>query len=102
MKPAIELHILDYLQCGEKSSGEASSWLFGDELAWRSGLKFADTAGLSLHLRDRLIARNDFGRLPTSIQIELEQRHSDNVRRTDAMLQEFVALNRRLQSAGRW
>lgn len=99
MKPVIELHILDYLQFGEKRSGEASSWLSGDELAWRRGLKFADTAGLSLHLRDRLIARNDFGRLPASIQIELEQRHCDNVRRTGVMLQEFVELNRRLQIA---
>ena len=98
MKPTIEFHILDYLRFGEQESVESSNWLSVDEAAWKRGLGFTDTAGLSLHLRDRLMGRNDFGKLPASIQIELEQRHSDNVQRTSFMLQEFVELNRRLQA----
>jgi len=99
MKLTIEFYILDYLRFGEQQSVESSSWLSVAEAAWKRGLAFTDTAGLSLHLRDRLIRRNDFRKLPASIQIELEQRHSDNVQRTHVMEQEFVELNRRLQGA---
>jgi hypothetical protein len=100
MKPTIEFHILDYLRFGEQESVESSNWLPVDEAAWKRGLGFTDMAGLSLHLRDRLIGRSEFGKLPASIQIKLEQRHSDNVQRTSLMLQELVELNRRLQAVG--
>jgi len=99
MKPTIEFHILDYLRFDEQQSVESSSWLNADVPTWKCGLGFADGAGLSLHLRERLMRCNDFGRLPASIQIELERRQSDNVRRTHLMEQEFVELNRRLQGA---
>ena len=98
MKLTIESYILDYLQFSEQASVE-TNWVSADEADWKSGLEFTDKAGLSLHLRDRLMRRNDFERLPASIQIELEQRHSDNVRRTQVMEQEFVELNRQLQDA---
>jgi hypothetical protein len=94
MKPTIEFHILDYLRFSEQESVQSSDWLSADEAAWKYGLRFTDTAGLSLHLRDRLMQRNDFGRLPASIQIELEQRHNDNVQRTRDMAEEFIELNR--------
>ncbi|MGH9427188.1 MAG: nucleotidyltransferase family protein [Terriglobia bacterium] len=100
MKPAIEFYILDYLRFSEQTSVESSNWLFADEPAWKSGLAFTDSAGLSLHLRDRLMRRNDFGRLPVPVQIELERRQTDNGQRTHVMLEEFVELNRRLQDAG--
>jgi len=100
MKPTIEFYILDYLRFGEQESAESSNWLSVDEANWKRGLGFTDTAGLSLHLRDRLMRRNDFGRLPASIQVELERRQSDNVQRTHVMVQEFVELNRRLHGAG--
>jgi len=99
MKPTIQFHILDYLRLGEQESVESSDWLSADEATWKSGLEFTDTAGLSLHLRERLMQRNDFERLPESIQIELELRHSDNVQRTHDMKQEFVELNQQLQSS---
>ena len=99
MKPTIEFHILDYLRFSEQESVESSDWLSADEAAWKGGLGFTDTAGLSLHLRDRLMRRNDFGRLPASIQTELEQRHNDNVQRTRDMAEEFVELNRQLQGS---
>jgi putative nucleotidyltransferase-like protein len=99
MRPKIEFYIVDYLRFDEQESVESSNWLDTDVPSWRCGLGFADTAGLSLHLRERLMQRNDFGRLPKSIQIELELRHSDNVQRTHVMEQEFVELNRRLQDA---
>jgi Uncharacterised nucleotidyltransferase len=99
MKPTIEFYILDYLRFGEQESVESSNWVSADEATWKRGLEFADTAGLSLHLRDRLVRRHDFERLPASIQIELEQRHSDNVRRTRDMVDEFVELNRQLQGS---
>jgi hypothetical protein len=97
MKPTIEFHILDYLRFGEQESVESSDWLSADEAAWKGGLGFTDSAGLSLHLRDRLMQRNDFGRLPRSIQTELEQRHNDNVQRTRDIAEEFIELNRHLQ-----
>ena len=99
MKPTIEFHILDYLRFGEQECVESSNWLSTDEATWIGGLGFTDTAGLSLHLRDHLIRRNDFERVPALIQIELEQRHGDNVRRTQDMVQEFVELNRLLQGS---
>jgi hypothetical protein len=99
MKPTIEFYILDYLRFGEQESAKSSNWLSADEPTWRSGLVFTDTAGLSLHLRDLLMRRNDLRTLPVSIQSEFEQRHSDNVRRTEVMAQEFAELNRRLQDA---
>jgi putative nucleotidyltransferase-like protein len=99
MKQAIEFHILDYLRLGEQESVGSSNWLSADEATWKSGLGFTDTAGLSLHLRDRLIRRNDFERVPTLIQTELEQRHSDNVQRIQDMVQEFVEMNQQLQSS---
>ena len=99
MRPTIEFHILDYLRFGEQKSVESSNWLTADEATWKGGLGFTDTAGLSLHLRDCLIRRNDFKRVPALIQIELEQRHCDNVRRTQDMVQEFVELNRLLQGS---
>jgi hypothetical protein len=49
---------------------------------------------------DRLVRRDDFTKLPAPIQLELEQRHSDNVRRIHVMEQEFVEINRRFQDAG--
>ena len=99
MKPGIEFCILDYLRFGDQDSAESSDWLSLDGPTWKRGLEFADTAGLSLHLRDRLRHRKDFGKLPASIQVALEQRHCNNVRRTEAIVQEFVELNRRLQGA---
>ena len=99
MKSTIEFYILDYLGFGEQTSVGSSNWLSIDEATWKRGLGFTDPAGLSLHLRDRLMRRDDFGKLPASIQIELEERHTDNVRRTHAMVQEFVELNRLLQGA---
>jgi hypothetical protein len=99
MNHTIEFHILDYLRFDEQRFEESSSWLSLDELAWRCGLRFSDMAGLSLHLRERLLQRDDFSKLPASIQTELEQRHSDNVQRTNSMLQEFVDLNQQLQNA---
>jgi hypothetical protein len=99
MKPTFEFHILDYLRLGEQESVESSDWLSAHEAAWESGLGFTDSAGLSLHLRDRLMRRKDFGRLPASIQTELEQRHHDNVQRARDMAEEFVELNRQLQSS---
>ena len=99
MKPTIEFHILDYLCFGEQDLLEAVNWHTLPDGLWKRGLAFADTAGLSLHLRHRLIWRRDFGKLPPSIQRAFEQRHSDNVRRTQLMHEECVELNRRLQAA---
>jgi hypothetical protein len=99
MKPTIEFCILDYLRFDEQEFLNSSDWLSADDATWKRGLGFTDTAGLSLHLRNDLKRRNDFERLPGSIQIELEQRYSDNVRRTQDMFQEFVELNRQLQGA---
>ena len=98
MKPTIETYILDYLQFGEQGSAE-TRWLSAHDPGWKRGLEFADQAGLSLHLRDLLIRRDDVGKLPASIRVELERRHSDNVRRMRVMEQEFVEWNRQLQSA---
>ena len=98
MKPTIETYILDYLQFGEQGSAE-TRWLSAHDAVWKRGLEFADQAGLSLHLRDLLIRRDDVGKLPASIRVELERRHSDNVRRMRVMEQEFVEWNRQLQSA---
>src|SRR5258706_6629372 len=99
MKPTIEFYILDYLRFGEQESAKSPNWLSADEGTWKSGLAFMDTAGLSLHLRDRLMRRNDMRTLPVWIETEFEQRHSDNGRRTQLMEQEFAELNRRLQDA---
>ena len=99
MKPTIEFHILDYLRFSEQESVQSADWVSADEVAWKYGLGFTDKAGLSLHLRDHLMRCNDFERLPASIQVELQRRHNDNLRRTRDMEQEFVGLNRQLQGA---
>ncbi len=101
MRPTIEFHILDYLGFGEPESVGRGDWVHHDKANnWKRGLRFADAAGLSLHLRDQLKRREDFEKLPAWVQIELEQRQKDNLDRTRVMLQEFVELNRQLQAAG--
>jgi putative nucleotidyltransferase-like protein len=93
----IELEILRYLRFQVVPSEDYALWR-ASETQWQDAVAFADTAGLTLSLLDRLKQRGDFSKLSLPMQRGLARRFQDNVSRTNVIGQELIELNRMLQT----
>lgn len=100
MGPTIEHLIVEYLGFQVPSSESRSKLILSGDAAWQQALTMTDTAGLTLHLRARLIERRDFSALPPSIQDRLECSFTDNIARSEAISGELAELNLLFQSQG--
>ncbi len=89
------------LQVGSSAeSEEAAQRLarFG-EVHWRRNLFWLDASGLALHFLRAIERAGAQQALPASVLNRLRQNSADNTRRTQALLAEFAAINRALESA---
>ncbi len=93
----IEFQVLHYLRF-QTAASEGCGLARASESQWEQVLAFADTAGLTLSLMDRLKHRGTFNELALSIQQGFTQRFHDNVGRTKIIARELVEFNRMLQS----
>src|SRR5262249_41911624 len=97
MTDPIEFQVLRYLRFQTAASGH-SGFQRASEGQWEQALAFADTAGLTLSLLDRLKQRGAFNKLPLSIQQGFARRLQDNLARTNIISRELIEFNRMLQS----
>lgn len=67
---------------------------------WARNMRWLDTSGLALYFLDRVSTLGLQECVPGEVLQQLQQRHTDNRRRTESLFEEFVVMNRRLQEAG--
>jgi hypothetical protein len=92
--------ILDYLSFREPASNVTPSWIHWENSAWLRVFRFLDSAGLTLLFREKCQRRNHWSLVPVAVRARLDQNFKDNLSRTELLREEFLRVNRHLQSLG--
>ncbi len=101
MIESIQHQLIQYLKFHPDTRDAEENVLFHRSVqAWMQGLHFLDTAGLTLHLRDKLEMCQQLDLLPAPVRRRLEVNQADNSIRTRRLIEQFLEINLGLQQAG--
>jgi hypothetical protein len=101
MTESIQPQLIQHLRFHPDTLHAQEDALFHSSVqTWMKGLHFLDTAGLTLHLRDKLEMRQQLDLLPAPVRRRLEVNQADNSNRTRRLIEQFLEINLGLQQEG--